>query len=67
MKTVRPTYTEEYGQFMSDIYDEDIGRGTIVGWVIDEEYFVASRECPAFDPRDGSRLEDFYVANGFHE
>lgn len=40
MKTVRETFTENF----------------IVGWIIDNEYFVASENCPKFDPRDGSPL-----------
>lgn len=57
MKTVRANYSEShYGQFSSEVHDEVVGRSYINGWVIDDDYFVASEGCPKFDPRDGSPL-----------
>ena len=56
MKNVRPNFTDEHGQFYSEISDENTGRSFISGWVIEDDYFVATSECPKFDPRDGSAL-----------
>lgn len=57
MKTVRANYSESsYGQFDSEVHDDWLGKRYISGWVIDDDYFVASEDCPKFDPRDGSPL-----------
>lgn len=56
MKIIRETYAEDFGQFAVEIRDDNLGRSHILGWVIDNEYFVASENCPKFDPRDGSPL-----------
>jgi len=57
MKTIAETYSEHYdGPFYSEIRDDSIGRSHIVGWITNDHYFIATSECPKFDPRDGSPL-----------
>ena len=62
MKTIRQTYSEEYdGPFYSEIRDKNVGRGHIVGWITDDDYFIATDECPKFDPRDASPLTYIHI------
>lgn len=58
MKTVRAVNTKKYGHSYFDIVDEyNDMTGNVAAWIIDNEYFVATRDCPRFDPRDGSPLQ----------
>jgi hypothetical protein len=58
VKTVRAVNTNKHGHTHFDIVDEYNDKtGNVAGWIIDDEYFIATRDCPRFDPRDGSTLK----------